>query len=52
MLGISKCGNPYLRNQLNHGARSVIYRRKNMDDGLNRWLRGLVGRGLNNAACV
>ncbi len=49
--GITKRGNRYLRKQLVHGARSVIYRCKNKTDKLNLWAKQLVERrGINKAA--
>ena len=52
LLGISKRGDPYLRKLLIHGARSVIHHSKDKDDGLSRWLKGLVARRHINVACV
>jgi transposase len=49
--GITKRGNRYLRKQLVHGARAVIYRCKNKPDQLNRWVSQLVARrGVNKAS--
>ena len=52
MSGITKRGDRYLRKQLIHGARSVIYRYKNRDDKLSNWVNNLVQRRGPNKACV
>jgi len=52
LLGISKRGDSYLRKLLIHGARSVIYRSKDKDDGLSRWVKGVAARRHINVACV
>jgi len=50
MGGITKRGNRYLRKQLIHGARALMYRCKKRDDSLSRWLKQLViRRGPNKA---
>ena len=50
--GITKRGNRYLRKQLVHGARAVLYRSKNKPDQLNRWVTQLVARRGVPKACV
>jgi len=52
MAGITKRGNRYLRKQLIHGARAVIYRYKNRDDKLSNWVNSIVLRRGPNKACV
>jgi len=52
LLGISKRGDPYLRKQLIHGARSVIYAAKGKDDPLSQWVNRLVSRRHINVAAV
>ncbi|WP_075187496.1 IS110 family transposase [Teredinibacter haidensis] len=48
---ITKRGNRYLRKQLIHGARSVLYRSKLKTDKLSVWVNNLVERrGVNKAA--
>lgn len=48
---ITKRGDRYLRSQLIHGARTVIYNAHRHDDPLRRWTRQLVERvGVNKAA--
>jgi transposase len=50
LLGISKCGDRYLRSLLIHGARSVVIQAKAKDDRLSRWINHLVSaRGFNKA---
>ena len=50
LLGISKRGNSYLRKQLVHGARSVVYRSRTREDTRSQWLRSLeIRRGMNRA---
>ena len=50
LLGISKRGNSYLRKQLVHGARSVVYRSRTREDIRSQWLRSLeIRRGMNRA---
>jgi transposase len=50
LLGISKCGDRYLRSLLIHGARSVVIQAKAKDDRLSRWINRLVStRGFNKA---
>jgi len=52
LLGISKRGDPYLRKLLVHGARAVIRHATHRDDGLSRWVNGLVARKHVNVATV
>ena len=52
MAGITKRGNRYLRKQLIHGARAVIYWCKKRDDHLSNWLKEIVIRRGPNKACV
>lgn len=42
--GITKRGNHYLRKQLIHGARALIYRVKNKEDKLSIWIKQLIER--------
>jgi transposase len=50
LLGISKCGDRYLRTLLVHGARAVVAQAQRKDDDLSRWLRRLCAeRGRNKA---
>jgi len=42
--GITKRGNRYLRKQLMHGARAVLFRSKTKSDRLSRWSQQLVAR--------
>lgn len=49
--GITKRGNRYLRKQLVHGARAVLYRCKDKTDRLSRWGNQLMSRrGMNKAS--
>lgn len=51
LLGISKRGDGYLRRQLIHGARSVLYVAHKKSDRLSRWATKLkISRGWNRAA--
>jgi len=50
--GITKRGDRYLRKQLVHGARALLYRCKNKTDKLSRWANALVARRGYNKACV
>jgi len=52
MAGITKRGNCYLRKQLIHGARAVMYRCKKRDDRLSNWVKNIVIRRGPNKACV
>ena len=52
MAGITKRGDRYLRKQLIHGARAVIYRCKKRDDRLSNWVKDIVLRRGPNKACV
>lgn len=52
MGSITKRGNRYLRKQLVHGARAVMFQCKNHDDALNRWIQAIVLRRGTNKACV
>lgn len=48
---ITKRGDRYLRSQLIHGARAVVYSCQRHDDRLRRWVRQLVARvGVNKAS--
>lgn len=50
LLGISKCGDRYLRSLLVHGARAVVRAAKDKDDALSRWVNRLrERRGMNKA---
>lgn len=49
--GITKRGDRYLRKQLVHGARSLLYRCKGKTDRLSNWANAVVARrGYNKAA--
>ncbi len=52
LLGISKRGDSYVRKLLVHGARAVLRHVNGKDDGLSRWLKGLVSRKHVNVATV
>ena len=52
MLGISKRGNSYLRKQLVHGARSIVYYAKTKNDPLSLWINKLSERAGKNKAAV
>lgn len=54
MLGISKRGDRYLRKLLIHGARSVVYRWKNLPTprGRAKWVQSLIARRGINCATV
>lgn len=52
LLGISKRGNSYLRKQLVHGARSVVYHAKSKNDPLSCWINQLRERKGTNKAVV
>ena len=52
LLGISKRGDGYLRKLLVHGARAVIRHAAHRDDGLSKWVNGMVARKHANVACV
>ena len=52
MAGITKRGNRYLRKQLVHGARAVMFHCKKHDDALNLWVKAIVMRRGTNKACV
>jgi len=50
-MGISKRGNRYLRKQLIHGARSLVFRSTKRKDKLSQWVNNLrARRGANKAA--
>jgi len=50
LLGITKNGDRELRTLLIHGARAVVYRFKNQDNALGRWLNALIiRRGVHKA---
>lgn len=44
MLGITKNGNQELRTLLIHGARSVVYRMKDKNTPMSRWVGALIAR--------
>jgi transposase len=50
LLGITKCGNSYVRSMLIHGARAVLFRSAGKTDQLSSWVN-LVRekRGFNRA---
>lgn len=48
--GIGRRANPYLRRQMIHGARAVMFRLTKHDDRRSQWLKGLAARrGFNRA---
>lgn len=52
LLGISKRGDRYVRCLLIHGARSVLFRSKNLPEKKAKWLKDLVTRRNFNKAVV
>lgn len=52
LLGISRCGDPYLRTLLIHGARAVLRYAERYDDRRSQWLRQLKARRGANVAAV
>lgn len=50
--GITKRGDRYLRKQLVHGARALLYRCRNKTDRLSLWANTLIARRGFNKACV
>ena len=48
LYGISKRGNVYLRRQLIHGARSVLFRVKYDTGGFGQWVHRLAQRAPSN----
>ena len=51
LLGITKCGDRYVRALVIHGARSVVRAAAHKDDALSQWINRLVARrGFNKAA--
>lgn len=52
LLGISKCGNRYLRSLLVHGARAVVIQAVHKEDRLSRWINRIRARGGINKATV
>ncbi len=52
LLGISKCGDVYLRQLLIHGARAVLRWVERKDDPTSRWATGLKARRHANVAAV
>jgi transposase len=52
LLGISKRGDSYLRSQLIHGARSMIYAARGKEDRLSQWVHGIAKRRHHNVAAV
>ncbi len=52
LLGISKCGNAYLRRLFVLGARAVLQKRMNQAPGLNCWLERLSSRRHGNVAVI
>lgn len=50
LLGITKCGNSYVRSMLIHGARSVLFRSAGKTDQLSLWVNQIrEKRGFNRA---
>jgi transposase len=52
LLGISKRGNPYLRNMFIHGARPAVLRVKREGSSLGKWMSGLETRTARNVVIV
>jgi transposase len=52
LLGISKRGDGYLRKQLVHGARSVMYHAGGKEDRRSRWIQGKIETRGKNKTCV
>jgi transposase len=52
ILGISKRGDAYLRQLLVHGARSAVRAASGKEDGLSRWIRGLLVHKHSNVVTV
>lgn len=52
LLGISKRGDGYLRKQLIHGARSMVYNSHRYDDTLSQWITRLKARKHINVVIV
>jgi transposase len=52
LLGISKCGDRYLRTLLIHGARSTLHYAARKCDRRSVWLTGLRERSAANIAAV
>jgi transposase len=52
LLGITKRGNPYLRQLLIHGARSALFRAARHPDALSRWSMAVKERRGSNRAAV
>lgn len=52
LLGISKRGDGYLRKQLVHGARAVVYHCRGKDDELSQWVNELTQRRHTNVVTV
>lgn len=50
--GITKRGNRYLRKQLVHGARALLFRCRRKTDPLSHWVNQLAARRGVNKACV
>lgn len=50
--GIGRRANHYLRRQLVHGARSVLYRIDNKDDPRSKWAQELLSRAGHNKTLV
>ena len=49
---ITKRGNRYLRKQLVHGARALMYKTKGKDDKLSVWINDIRERRGAHKACV
>ena len=52
LLGITRCGNKYLRMLFIHGARAALPSLAKSASPLGAWLRGLLARGHRNIAVV
>lgn len=50
LLGITKCGDQYIRSMLIHGARAVLFRASEKTDSLSMWVNRIrEKRGFNRA---
>lgn len=52
LLGISKRGDSYLRKQIVHGARSVLYHAGEKEDRRSRWIQEKIKTRGKNKTCV
>ena len=52
LLGISKCGDAYLRTLLIHGARAVVSQAKRRDDPVSLWVTRIAERSHTNVVAA